>query len=186
MDRPLTNKEFFTFEGEVWYRLPDKTFNKLRETDSDILDELIEHISTFYPKAYEALSAEYKGCALNRLYYRFRIATRFIRCNFAPLDNIPDFSEDCHCSFEFVPCPLRGECRYERVICRPEFDHKLSSAEMPVMRLWFDGLSIDDIAGQLCLSPHTIHNHIRHAYQRLDIHSRAEFVRYASQTNLFS
>lgn len=186
MNRPLTNCEFFTFEGEVWYRLPDRTFRELRETDYNVLDDLIEHIATFYPKAYDALCSEYKGCALNRSYYRFRIATRFIRCNFSPLDNVPDFSDDCHCSFEFVSCPLRGECRHERVICRPEFDHKLSSAEIPVLRLWFKGRSIDEIAEQLCLSPHTIHNHIRHAYQRLDIHSRAEFVKYAAKTNLFS
>lgn len=186
MDRPLTNCEFFTFESEVWYRLPDRTVHELRETDYDVLDDLIEHIATFYPKAYDALCVEYKGCALNRTYFRYRIASRFIRCNFAPLDNIPDFSDSCRCSFEFVSCPLRGECRYEKIICRPEFDHKLSAAEMPVLRLWFDGLSPDDIAGRLHLSPHTIHNHIRHAYQRLNVHSRAEFVRYVSQTNLFS
>lgn len=185
MNRPLTDTEFFAYEGEVWYRLPDATVDKLRESDSDVLDDLIDHIETFYPKAYDALCSEYKGCALNRSYYRFRIVTRFIRCNFAPLDNIPDFSNNSRCSFEFVPCPLRGECRHERVICRPEFDHKLSVAEMPVLRLWFNGLAIDDIAEQLCLSPHTIHNHIRHAYQRLNIHSKAEFVRYATQTNLF-
>lgn len=186
MERLLTNTEFFAHEGEVWYRLPDSTTARLRESDSEILDELIDHISTFYPKAYEALCSEYKGCALNRSYFRYRVAARFIRCNFAPLDNIPDFSDTTRCTFEFVPCPLRGECRHERVICRPEFDHKLSSAELPVLRLWFDGFSIDDIADRLCLSPHTIHNHIRHAYQRLNIHSRAEFVRYASKANLFS
>ena len=186
MYRSLTNTEFFAYEGEVWYRRSDSSIDKLRESDSEILDELIDHISTFYPKAYEALSAKYKGCALNRSYYRYRLACRFIRCNFAQLDNIPDFSDTCRCSFEYVPCPLRGECRHERVICRPEFDHKLSAAEIPVLRLWFNGLSIDDIAVRLCLSPHTIHNHIRHAYQRLNIHSRAEFVRYASQNNLFS
>ena len=120
MDRPLTNTEFFAFEGEVWYRLPDGSINKLQQTDSEILDELIEHIATFYPKAHEALCSEYKGCALNRSYYRFRIASRFIRCNFAQLDNIPDFSDNCRCAFEFVPCPLRGECRHEKVICRPD------------------------------------------------------------------
>lgn len=53
MDRPLTNTEFFAYEGEVWYRRPDASIDKLRESDSEILDELIDHISTFYPKAYE-------------------------------------------------------------------------------------------------------------------------------------
>lgn len=185
MNRPLTNIEFFAYESEVWYRLTDGTIDKLCESDSEILDGLLEHIATFYPKAYEALCAEYKGCALNRSYFRYRMAARFIHCNFAQLDNIPDFSENCRCSFEFVQCPLRGECRHERIICRPEFDHKLSTAELPVLRLWFNGLSIDDIAERLHLSPHTIHNHIRHAYQRLNIHSKSEFILYANQNNLF-
>ena len=186
MSRPLTDIEFFSYEGEVWYRHRDSTLNLLREADTNILDALMDTISTFYPKAYEALCAEYKGCALNRSYYRFRIACRFIRCNFAQLDNIPDVADGCQCSFEYVPCPLRGECRHERIICRPEFDHKLSVAEIPVLKLWYNGLSVDEIAAQLCLSPHTIHNHIRHAYQRLNIHTKSEFVRYASQRNLFT
>lgn len=185
MDRPLTNTEFFAYEGEVWYRLPDATINKLHESDSEIISELIDHISTFYPKAYDALCTEYNGCAPNRSYFRFRIACGLSVATSRSLTTFQDFSDDCRCSFEFVTCPLRGECRHERIICRPEFDHKLSAAENPVLRLWFNGLSIDDIADQLCLSPHTIHNHIRHAYQRLNIHSRAEFVRYASQNNLF-
>lgn len=186
MNRPLANTEFFSFESEVWYRRTDSSVSKLQQSDAEIIDELIDYISTFYPKAYEALCSEYNGCAMNRAYYRFRIASRFIKCNLAQLDNIPDFTDDCRCNFEFVPCPLRGECRYEQIICRPEFDHKLSNAELPVMRLWAKGLSIEAISAQLCLSPHTIHNHIRHAYQRLDIHSRVEFVKYASQANLFS
>lgn len=185
MERLLTNTEFFAYEGEVWYRLPDTSIHKLSESDSEIIAELIEVISTFYPKAYDALCLEYKGCALNRTYYRYRIVTRFIRCNLAQLDNIPDFSDHCLCAFEFVSCPLRGECRYDKVICRPEFDHKLSPAEFPVLELWYTGLSEEEIADRLCLSPHTVHNHIRHAYQRINVHSRTEFVRYASQNNLF-
>lgn len=186
MNRSLTNSEFFAYEGEVWCYASDGNAKKLLEKDTEIIDELLEHISTFYPKAYEALCSEYKGCSLNRPYFRFRMATRFVRCNFAPLDNIPDFSADCSCKFEFVNCPLRGECKYEKVVCRPEFDHKLSASELPVLKLWFECYSIDEIAEKLHLSPHTIHNHIRNAYQRLDVHSKSEFVRYASQTNLFS
>lgn len=186
MNSSLTNTEFFCFEGEVWYRQPNQSISILKETDIDMIDAIIAHIVTFYPKAYEALCCEYNGCALNRQYFKYRIATRFIRCNFSQLDNVPDYSDGGKCTFEYVSCPLRGECKYENVICRPEFDHKLSSAELPVLKMWYSGMSVDEIASALCLSPHTVHNHINHAYQRLNIHSRAEFVSYASQNKLFS
>lgn len=185
MNRPLTNTEFFTFEGEVWFRMSGEHV-QLTEKHSDIIDGMIDIISTFYHKAYEALCKHYNGSAANRRYYRFRIVSRFIRCNFAQLDDVSDINETGHCNFEFVPCPLRGECLLDRVVCRPEFDHKLSSAEYPVLRLWYKGCSVDEIADQLCLSPHTIHNHIRHAYERTNTHSRSEFAKYATRNNLFS
>lgn len=182
----LTNIEFFTHEREVWYRCLDGPIHRLTESDHDLIESIVEHIDTFYPKAYAALADEYKGSVRNQSYFRFLIASRFIRCNFAPLDNVPDFSAASLSSFEFVPCPLRGECRLECVVCRPEFDHKLSAAELRVMRLWCQGQSEDEIARQLYLSPCTIHNHIANAYNRTGIHSRHEFVAYASKHNLFS
>jgi len=185
MNRPLTNVEFFAYEGEVWFR-QDGNLVRLTESHTEVIDGMIEIMSTFYPKAYEALCEAYNGCALNKWYYRFRVVMRFIRCNFAQLDNVPDVSGAGRYAFEFVPCPLRGECKLECVVCRPEFDHKLSSAELPVMRLWFDGYDEKFIADKLYLSPHTVHNHIRHAYQRTNTHSRSEFVRYAAQHSLFT
>lgn len=182
----LTNIEFFTHENEVWYRRLDGPIVRFLETDRDMVEAIVEHIELFYPKAFSALSEEYRGSAKNLPYYHFRIASRFIRCNFAPQDNIPDFSADGQCTFEYVPCPLRGECRLECVVCRPEFDHKLSPAELRVMRLWCDGRSEQEIANELYISPCTVHNHIASAYRRTDIHSRHEFVAYASKHNLFS
>lgn len=184
MNRPLTNIEFFTYEGEVWFRESGEV-HRLTESNTEILDGMMELVSTFYPKAYSALCEVYKGCAMNKSYYRFRMMTRFIKCNFAQLDNIPDVADNCQFNFEFVPCPIRGECKLECIICRPEFDHKLSTAELPVLRLWYKGKSPDEIADLLCLSPHTVHNHIRNAYNRTGVHSRSEFVKYATQNALF-
>lgn len=72
MSRVLTNTEFFTYEQEVWLREADGSMRSLRETDYDFIDKMTEHISTFYPKSYAALCSEYKGCAANPSYYRFR------------------------------------------------------------------------------------------------------------------
>lgn len=186
MNRLLNDIEFFTYEREVWVRYLDGSTRQLTESDTTLIDSIIDSLTAFYPKAYKALCSEYKGCTLNHRYFRFRIVSRFIRCNFAQLDNVPDFSSLSGFNFEYIQCPLRGECKHEFVICRPEFNHCLSSAELPVLRLWFEGCSVDEIANALCLSPHTVHNHIRNAYQKLGLHSRSEFVKYASSNKLFS
>lgn len=182
----LTNIEFFTYESEVWLRESDGSMKILNENDYDIISKLIDQISTFYPKAYDALGSEYAGCAANQTYYRYRIAVRFIKCNFSALDNIPDISADKHCNFEHINCPLRGECKYDHVICRPEFDHGLSPAEKKVMALVYEGLTEDAIADRLRLSPFTIHTHVRNAYARLNIHSKSEFIKFSSLNGLFS
>lgn len=184
MGRPLAEIEFFAYEREVWFRKEGK-IERLTEKHTEIIEGMMEMISTYYPKAYAALCETYSGCALNKLYYRYRIVARFVKCNFAQHDNIADVGAGGEMVFEYVACPLRGECAHECVVCRPEFDHRLSSAEWPVMRLWYEGRSEQEIAERLCLSPHTVHNHIRHAYKRTGAHTRGEFTRYASKHELF-
>lgn len=186
MVKVLTNTEFFTYGEEVWVRSSDGTTQALHETDYDFISELIDFISTFYPKAYEALCREYKGCALNQSYYRYRIACRFIRCNFAALDTIPDISRGVQCNFEHINCPLRGECRLDHVVCHPEFDHQLRPAEKRVLALVYDGRSEAEAAAQLYLSEHTVRTHIRNALVRLGLHNKADFMKFATIHNLFS
>lgn len=182
----LRNIEFFTYEQEVWIREADGSTRKLMENDYDTVRSVIEYISTFYPKAYKALADEYKAMSFNMPFYRYRIASRFIRCNFAQLDSTPDIDGNMRSTFEYIPCPLRGECKHENVICRPAFDHQLSPAEVRVMRLVYEGLNEADIAERLRLSPYTVHTHVRNAYSRLGLHCKAEFVKYAAANNIFS
>lgn len=177
--------EFFTFESEIWYRLPNGTSDKLTENSTAIISTMLEKIEKFYPKAYSALCSEYSRCKPNLQFFRFRIVSRFIKCNFGNIDNVADVDEFGRFQFECVQCPLRGECRFENVICRPEFEHHISEAEMRVLRLWYQGLSKSEIAEKLYISPHTVNNHIRNAFVRLGIHEKAEFFRYAEINKLF-
>jgi DNA-binding CsgD family transcriptional regulator len=85
-----------------------------------------------------------------------------------------------------VNCPCKGECKLQNVVCNPEYHNLLSRAEMQVCKLWYDGLSIEDISEELSLSKHTIHNHISNAYARLKVHSKSEFVRLANARNIFT
>lgn len=175
--------EFFAIGSDIYYRAPEGV-RQLDEKDT-IIRDLADFIRTFYPLAYSALSDEYRAATLNPDYHQFRIVTRFIKCNFSLLDSIPDITADGKCNFEDVPCPLRGECRHEGIICRPTFSQKMTDAEQRVMVLWYRGLSQEEISKLLYLSPFTVQNHIKHAYSRLGVHSRAEFAKFAAENNLF-
>lgn len=184
-DMVLSNCEFFCYENEVWIRMADGKTSRVTESDSDLLREMEEKVSTFYPEAYSALQEIYKASSANIPYYRFRMVSRFIRCNFSNLDHVPDISRDGNMNLESVACPLRGECKHDGIVCRPSFAHRMSAAEIRVMGLLYEGLREDDIADRLCLSVLTVRTHIRNACQRLGLHSRAEFMKYASNHNLF-
>lgn len=151
-----------------------------------VIEVLSAEIEACYPDAYNALAELYAESRHNRPFYMKRIVSRFVRCNFSPADNKPDIRDGSFCNFEYVPCPLRGECRLEGIVCNPRFSPTLRASETRVMRLWFEGYDETDIANELNLSAYTVHNHIRNAYARLGVHSRSEFIRHAVIHNLFS
>jgi DNA-binding CsgD family transcriptional regulator len=177
--------EFASINGEVWLG-QNGTVTKLDSSNTEMVQFLVEYISTFYPSAYKALTREYEKSKPNKTFFDFLIVSRLIRCNFSALDDVADIDTELFAHFEYVNCPMRGECKLANVVCNPEFCNRLSEAEMRVCKLWFEGRSLDSIADELALSQHTIHNHIRNAYARLKVHSRAEFTKVAVLTNLFT
>lgn len=146
---------------------------------------MIEKIKNLYSEAYKALTQTYSKSALNRTYYEFLIVRRFINCNFSKLDNVPDLDEEGVFHFEFVPCPLRAECKYCNIICNAKIDTSLSTCEKEIIRLYLQGKKTDEIADMLYKSIHTVHTHKRNAYQKLGIHSERELFTYAQRNNLF-
>jgi LuxR family transcriptional regulator, maltose regulon positive regulatory protein len=79
------------------------------------------------------------------------------------------------------PAPgLRGELVAERLLA------DLESFERPLVLVIddLDELPSAEIAHELCVSPNTVRTHLRHAYAKLDAHSRSEAVTRARQTGL--
>lgn len=179
--------EFYQFENEVWYRTDDGDNKLLLETSTEIIKKLIEIIREYYPESYSALETEYSKSSLNISYFQYLIVRRFCKCNFGRLDSTQfDIREDTILNFEKVDCPLRGECKFERVICCPKFNSKLSNAEKRVMKLVYHGFDNNKIAEQLYISPHTVKQHIKAAYTKLKIHGKSEFIRYANKNKMFN
>ena len=181
----MNGTEFFQFENEIWYKKPDGTTEQLREEGRCVVKWMLDKIENFYPKALLKLKEIEKRSQSNITHYQFKVVDRFCRCNFGSIDNVTDINSSGQFRLEHVSCPLRGICKEENVICNPEFNSNISDAEMKVLEPLYRGENREYIADILCLSPHTVNNHIRNAFNRIEVHDVAEFIRYASDNKLF-
>lgn len=178
--------EFYIYNEELWFIKDDGTNQALAEKDTEVIQELLSTIRERYPEAYKALAKEYQKSALNVPYYQYLIVRRFCKCNFGKLDTTKyDIDNLGRFNFEKVECPLRGECKYDGVICNPKFNSKLSQSEERVMKLIYQGLSKEEVGDKLCLSPNTIKQHVKSAYCKMKVHDKGEFVKLAKDNNLF-
>lgn len=177
--------EFYTFDDELWCKKSDGTNIRVTEDSRDIVKAMFDTIVEFYPDAYSALLSRYNRSTANVPYFQFLVVNRFCRCNFGSLDTTKDDVSMNGFNFEKVCCPLRGECQFEGVICKPKFNNKLSAAEMRVMKLLYDGYSNERIAEELYLSLNTVKCHIKSSYCKLQLHDKASFVKYANDNKLF-
>ena len=177
--------EFYTTpEGDVMIR-EGESLRVLTEKDRDFVSKMLNRIMTFYPEAFDALCKEYVSSKLNRTYYEFLIVRRFIKCNFGEYDNRLDITEVGSFNFEFVSCPLRGECKFDRCICQPKFSTKLSPRELEVMKAIFHREEIEEIADRLHISIETVRLHRKNSLHRLGLRSTTDFIDYAHKNNLF-
>ncbi|GIG66183.1 response regulator [Phytomonospora endophytica] len=68
---------------------------------------------------------------------------------------------------------------YRRLANADEKHPVLSERETEVLRLVAKGLSYKDIAARLFLSHRTVQNHVQRTLNKLQLHNRAQLVRYA-------
>lgn len=175
--------EFFTDEAEVWYK--DANGVSRLEEGSQMVSDLLDDVVDLYPQAAKALEDCYRSSSFNIPYYKFLRARRFCKCNFGMLDHTSEDIDDGVYHFERIPCPLRGECPYDGVICMPKMDTKLSEAQKRVMNLVCEGRRNDEIAKELFISPNTVKRHISNSYVKVGARNRAEFVKKAKDNGIF-
>lgn len=177
-------REFFICDDKL-FCMTDGRSEEVTEKNQELIEEILQRIENFYPEAYEALNESYQKSQLNQSYFNYLRVRRFLKCNFADLDTSDHDDNDGVFNFEKIHCPLRGECKFDGIICMPKFNSKLSDSELRVMRLYYNNESIDRIADHLYLSGHTVRNHIKASYAKLKVHSQAEFIAYANRNHLF-
>lgn len=177
-------REFYICDDKL-YCLQDGKSEEMTEKNQDLIEEMLGRIETFYPDAMKALNECYDKSSLNCSYYSFLRVRRFLKCNFGDLDTSDHDDDGGIFNFEKIHCPLRGECKYEGLICMPKFNTSLSEAEKRVMKLYYANEGIDRIADHLYISGHTVRNHIKASFKKLGVHSQAEFIAYANRNHIF-
>ncbi len=179
--------EFYTTpEGEVTLRKVGCAECQLQESDTEFIQAMLSTIREYYPQAYEALMDIYSKSLPNKSYRDFLAVRRFIKCNFGVYDNELDVDGNGNFHFEFVSCPLRGECKFDKILCQPKFNSTLSDRQLEIMQLCYEGVSDADIAEKLFISINTVANHRKASFRKLGVHSMAEFNRYAAINNIFN
>lgn len=155
-------------------------YRKMSEADTDIVDEVLRILEVKYPKTYAALEELYAKSRFNRLFFRYIMAERFIRCNWSTHDNITDDLDGEQFNFEEVVCPLRGRCKHEGIICMPKpvkIVAELSIEENRICQMYSEGMGIDEIAAKTFKSPSTVNNQLCRAAKVLGC-KRHEIAKY--------
>lgn len=190
MNYDLRNIEFFgSPEGGVMIR-DGRGVRTYTQEEKGITEEIFSIIEEEYPKAFRALSEIYAKSRANIGYFKFLLVHRFLRCNFSQLDRRLDIDEFGRFQFEEVSCPLAGECKSWRVICSPERETKLTIRQKQVMQEWIacarEGVKRDriasEVADRLFISEHTAKTTKRNAFDRIGVHSLAEFMEKTKET----
>ncbi|MGL4519607.1 MAG: response regulator transcription factor [Phocaeicola sp.] len=175
----LYNLEFFgTPAGKVAIN-SENEIKILGDSDYELFVKISELINQHSPQAWERLGIIYSQSRLNKPLFLRKRVLRFIKCNFSQLDtNKPDIDSDGNFNFEEVPCPLRGECEHEGIICMPKLHSVLTTRELDIVRLIAKGLQTSEIADILNVSKSTVNKHRENAKEKLNLHSTAQLTAY--------
>lgn len=181
MARTLGLEFYKTPDGEVLYKRAGESVTTLSPGDS-LVNELITIIRERYPEAFKALSDIYSQSIKNPRYFSFQVVNRFIRCNFGEYNTQTiDVDFTGLFNFEEVPCPLRGECRWEGIICKPKLTTTLTPREIEVAKLIKNGLKTSQIAEQLFISEHTVHRHRENIKAKIQANTMADIATYVTK-----
>lgn len=138
-------------------------------------------IESRYPDAHKALTEEYGQLPDSK----YRMAIRFIKCNFGNDDEVKDIDDRGNIHFEHVRCPLRGgDCIWEDTICHPKEFFHLTARELEVAKAIAQGLSYKEVAVKLHISVRTVEAHRDNIYSKIGVQSQSQLTAWVINHNL--
>lgn len=181
----LDRIEFYNCpDGSINIKPFDEAMYPFDSNCRNIIEEMIVLIKDIYPAAFAALSELYSKSERNRDFFEYKIVHRFIRCNFGEYDALSfDIGADGSFNVEDVKCPLRGECLWEGVICKPKMQTKLTEREHQVALLLSQGLTRQEVADDLGISVYTVLRHIANIKMRMHFRHTNQIIAHFNGKN---
>ena len=175
--------EFFIINGQTCIR-HNGISKPLTQSDRKEVTFMLEKIKRHFPKAFDRLAEWASESAMNMPWFEYRIVDRFIRCNFGEADFLYSDIEDGMFHFEEVKCPLRGICKDENVICKPQFKMPVSKEEGRAAVLYSKGLTANELAAKLGKGVKTVKNQLGNAAKRLGLSRTRDLIKIFSVYNI--
>lgn len=157
--------EFFTFEDKlkVIKNGQVQNFQDLSFADIQILKDVID--SKIEIKL--ALHDMEPASEMQRI-------KKFVHCNFGGLDYQADIKEGILQDGEFWPCPNRGSCPHEGVVCKlPIYNGtRLTKQDVQLMQLNASEMTNEVIAETLSLPMGTFHQKKKNLHDKLGVQTK--------------
>lgn len=185
-DIDLNSIEFYQDpQGEMVVNPENNKAFTLTVKDREFIIATTILLENDYPEAWKGCREWNKKSKANALYYDFLCVRRFLKCNWAKFDGTLDIDTSGQTHFEWVECPLRGECKYENIICNPKFNSSLTRNDINLLRMIaVDNLTAEQIAIRVARSVNTINNRRKSIQHKTGCNTIAKLVAYWYQHNL--
>lgn len=167
---------FLTPDGDIMVYEEGQGTRQYTEKDTEFSMYILNLVQAYYPEAYMALHKEYQRYKGNAPYFVYKMASRFIRCNFGKYDGLTYDIQGITMHLEEVACPQRRECPMAGVICKPKA-LALTDREREIAILHSKGLSYKDISEQLGITHSTIKNFLQRIKKRLHLRSSKDIAK---------
>lgn len=175
---PSTGAEIFNYENEDFV-IENGQIKPFDQLSSYYLRILINAINSD-PKVDQELQIMHPDCEMKRV-------RKFSRCRFGGLDYTADIIDGKLQPGEFWPCPLRGSCRSEGILCKlPEYQGQvLSNKEIKLIQLLSSNATNEVIAYEMEMPAGTLHRDKAALYRKLgNIQTKQEVAQIAFFLNL--
>lgn len=117
---------------------------------------------------------------------RYKRLEQFVKCRFGGLDYQADMSDNGLQDGEWWPCPLRGLCPSEGVLCKSvQFNgNRLGNKEIKLLQQLATNHTNEVIADELAIPMGTLHLAKKNLYKKLGIQTKQEATIIGQRLNL--